>query len=435
MIHPKTDGRIRRSNRDREETEHDQRRREQPADRNTVSCGVLAATCRALPPHQNRTIGSLESRQGGKRTHESQEQKPFGKQPARPLLPLFGQCYRSPVKRLALVVVVVSVAVAGVRYAFHTLLGSPVEPFPGVVRVDVTSGQSFVAVARRLEEAGVVPSARALALWARWKGVDRQIQQGAYRFEAPLSPLEILEKMRSGDALVMRVTIPEGATASDVARILERCGVGTEAEYRKLFVERDFVRSLGIPADAIEGYLFPETYFFSPLEDPRAVVAALTGRFRTAFDAGMQKAAEERGLSVHQVVTLASIVEKETGAAAERPLIAAVFLNRLRRGMPLQADPTVIYGIENFDGNLTRRHLETPTLYNTYTSVGLPAGPIANPGREALRAVVHPAEGEYLYFVSRNDGSHEFSRSLREHNRAVTRFQRRRGASSAQTGS
>jgi UPF0755 protein len=315
-------------------------------------------------------------------------------------------------------------AAAAGRYAFVHLLQKPARGFPELVRLDVRPGDSFGQVAARLEAVGAIPSARALTLWARWKGFDRSIRAGAYEFRNPLAPLEILEKMRNGEALLLRVTIPEGATASEVASLLERAGVGTKAEYDALFAEPDFPRSIGIPADSVEGYLFPDTYFFSPLTSPRAVLARLARRFREVFEPQMERRAAELGMSVHQVVTLASIVEKETALPSERPLVASVFLNRLRRGMPLQADPTVIYGISGFGGNLTRRDLQTPTAYNTYTFPGLPPGPIANPGREALLAVLHPADTDFLYFVSRNDGSHEFSATLAEHNRAVRKYQK-----------
>ena len=332
-------------------------------------------------------------------------------------------------KRLSIALFVIAVlggGVAAARYAFHDLLERPIEPFPKGARFDVTTGQSFAAIAEGLEEKRLIPSAWALRLWARWSSVDRQIHQGMYRFDEPLSPLGILGKLRRGEGMLVRVTLPEGVTAADVARAMAEAGVGTEEEYRALYEDPELVRSLGVPADSLEGYLFPDTYLFSPLDPPQKVLRTLTAHFHRVFDDAMKKRAEEMNMTVHEVVTLASIIEKETGVDGERAMISSVFHNRLRLGMPLQADPTVIYGIEEFDGNLTRKHLETPTPYNTYANPGLPPGPIANPGRAALEAALHPAEGRYLYFVSRNDGSHEFTKSLREHNAAVNRFQRRR---------
>jgi UPF0755 protein len=180
---------------------------------------------------------------------------------------------------------------------------------------------------------------------------------------------------------------------------------------------------MGIQAESLEGYLFPDTYYFPRNTPIDRIIQTMLDRFNTVFTPAWADRARGIGLSRHQVVTLASIIEKETGAAGERPLIASVFHNRLARGMRLQSDPTVIYGIEDFDGNLTRAHLETPTPYNTYQVAGLPPGPIASPGRAALEAALFPEETDYLYFVARGDGTHQFSTRLDEHNEAVRRYQ------------
>ena len=310
------------------------------------------------------------------------------------------------------------------RYAFTLLLERPGPPLPAPVRVDVETGEPFRTTARKLEAAGLVRNALALRIWSRWKGVDRQIQHGAYRFTEALPATAVVERMRSGEAMIIRVTLPEGATSRDLATILEHAELGSAAKYEALTHDAAFARSLGILADGLEGYLYPDTYFFSPLDGPEKILATFVSRFHAEYTGEMAGEAMKQGLSTHQVVTLASVIEKETGREDERPLISAVFRNRLRLGMPLQADPTVIYGIANFNGNLTRKDLETRTPYNTYTAVGLPAGPIANPGRPSLVAVLHPADVPYLYFVSREDGSHEFNTRLAEHNRAVNRYQR-----------
>lgn len=316
-------------------------------------------------------------------------------------------------------------------YVWNIWLDEPPESFPAGVRIDVNKGESFGETAGKLEERGLVPSAPALRVWARLTGDDRKIQHGAYRFEKPVAPTTVLEKMRNGESMMLRVTVPEGLTIEDVAHILAEAGLGEEERFLELARDPQFARELAVPADTLEGYLFPETYYFSPLAGERRILKAMVRRFRSVFDGERERAAREAGLTPHEVVILASIVEKETGATEERPLIAAVFRNRLDGGIPLQADPTVIYGIDDFDGNITREHLETPTPYNTYTNSGLPAGPIANPGAEAIEAVLDPAEVPYLYFVSRNDGSHEFSETLAEHERAVDRYQHpRRGRSS-----
>ena len=184
------------------------------------------------------------------------------------------------------------------------------------------------------------------------------------------------------------------------------------------------VASYHIDGPSLEGYLYPDTYLISRDLDARELVDLMVRRFWKVFNDLIR--GQKRDMSLREIVTLASIVEKETGLAEERPVIASVFLNRLKKRMRLESDPTVIYGLKNFDGNLKRKDLRTPNPYNTYTNHGLPPGPIANPGRESLMAVINPAETDYLYFVSRNDGSHCFSTTLKEHNRAVVRYQKRR---------
>jgi UPF0755 protein len=312
------------------------------------------------------------------------------------------------------------------RCAFELLLNRPGPPLTTPIRIDIAVGEPFRLTATKLEAAGLVPSARVLTLWARLEGVDRQIQHGAYEFREPLTPIALVEKMRSGEAMVIHVLLPEGATARDLTSILEREGLGPEPTFASLTHDAAFAHSLGVVADGLEGYLFPDTYFFSPLDNAQKILGMFVARFHQVFTPELEAEAQRAGFTVHQIVTLASVIEKETAREDERPLVSAVFRNRLRQGMPLQADPTVIYGIENFDGHLTRRDLETPTPYNTYTEPGLPRGPIANPGRSALLAALRPADVSYLYFVARDDGSHEFSSSLADHNRAVNRYQRSR---------
>jgi UPF0755 protein len=330
-------------------------------------------------------------------------------------------------KRALLVLLVVALAGgAASRYAFFLLLERPGPPPPAPIRIDVAAGERFRTTATKLEAARLIPSALALTLWARFKGVDREIQHGAYQFAEPLSPIALVEKMRSGEAMMIHVLLPEGATVQDLAFTLERGSLGPAARFVALAHDPAFAHSLAVEADGLEGYLFPDTYFFSPLDGAAKVLSAFVGRFHSVFTAEMAAEAQKAGFSVHQIVTLASVIEKETAREEERPLVSAVFRNRLRLGMPLQADPTVIYGIENFNGNLTRRDLETHTPYNTYTEPGLPPGPIANPGRSALLAAIHPADVPYLYFVAREDGTHEFNTSLADHNRAVNRYQRSR---------
>jgi UPF0755 protein len=220
-----------------------------------------------------------------------------------------------------------------------------------------------------------------------------------------------------------RLTVPEGLTVVQIADVIERAGLGAAPEVVARANDPAHARALGVAASGLEGYLFPDTYLFPRTVTVDGILAAMVARFRTVFTPEWERRAAELGLTTHQAVTLASIIEKETGDPAERPLIGSVFHNRLKRGMRLETDPTVIYGIKDFDGNLTRRHLETPTPYNTYIIKGLPPGPIANPGRESLQAALFPADSPYLFFVSRNNGTHQFSATLADHSQAVRRFQ------------
>jgi len=309
-------------------------------------------------------------------------------------------------------------------YAWRELHTSMVPPPAGVV-VLVPPGASFRAIATQLEHAGMLRYPTLLAVWARWYGLDRHVHSGEYRIDRALSPLEILDLLQTPNSALHRVTIPEGYTAHQIAAVLEREGFGGRDLFRCTMRDPLLLAALDLPATGVEGFLFPDTYAFTWAAEPGDIIRTMVARFRVQADAlAAQRVAA--GMSEIEMVTLASVIEKETGRGDERPMISGVFHNRLRLGMPLQSDPTVIYGLERFDGNLTRAHLQSTSRYNTYQRPGLPPGPIANPGRAALEAAVAPARTEALYFVSRNDGSHEFSVTLQEHNRAVQRYQRSR---------
>jgi len=238
-----------------------------------------------------------------------------------------------------------------------------------------------------------------------------------------MSPAEILEKLVKGDVVLYRLTIPEGYTMRQIADLVGESGVAGRDVFLKALSNRQLIAAQNIDAQSFEGYLFPDTYFFPKDVSAEKIISAMVSRFRTAMTSRRLERAQELGLSVHEVVTLAAMIEKETGAAEERPVISSVFHNRLKRGMRLESDPTVIYGIEDFDGNLTRKHLAEQTPYNTYRIKGLPAGPIANPGEAAIEAALYPADTGYLYFVARKDGTHQFSTNIRDHNRAVAKYQ------------
>jgi UPF0755 protein len=314
-----------------------------------------------------------------------------------------------------------AVAGGGVWWAWHTLQ-TPVPPAtPGVV-VLVPPGEHFRAVAERLHAAGVIAHPLLLRAYARLVGLDRSVRCGEFRFAEPIAPAAVLALLQSPADSARHVTIPEGFTAEQIAAALEERGYGGRDAFRCAMEDPALLLELRLPASGIEGYLFPDTYAFDAATPPADIVRAMVLRFR-AQSADLAAPREAAGLSEAAMVTLASVIEKETGQADERPLISGVFHNRLRLGMPLQSDPTVLYGRGGGRAPLTRADLASPQPYNTYAYRGLPPGPIANPGRAALEAAVAPARTSALYFVSRNDGSHVFSATLDEHNRAVRRFQ------------
>ena len=289
----------------------------------------------------------------------------------------------------------------------------------------IEPGQSFGETAAQLEKVGLVRYPKRFRWLAYLRGDETRIRAGEYLLSASMSPSAILDTIVRGEILLHKVVIPEGASIFNIGKILEKADLVSEKAFLQTASDSDLVKALGIEGHTVEGYLFPETYHFPKGVTTEHIVKKMVAHFRSVFTTDWTKRARAMGFTTLQVVTLASIVEKETARPEERPLIAAVFLNRMKRGMRLESDPTVIYGIKDFDGNLTRKDLKTMSPYNTYRIKGLPPGPIANPGRASIEAVLYPSEKPYLYFVSRNDGSHHFSQTLSEHNRMVWRYQRR----------
>jgi len=320
-------------------------------------------------------------------------------------------------------VLVLSFAFLFLAADIFLFLTSPATQGSDTVIIDFPVGTPLSALYDLLEERGVVRSSFKFRLYARLKGEARHIKAGEYEFSTALRPDGVLSKLVRGEVLLHQVTFPEGVTTQDIAALLAAQGLASADQVLAMAADADLAKDLGIPAPTLEGYLFPDTYRFARHLPVATILRTMVGRFRQYFGAAQEEQARKLGLTRDQAVILASVVEKETGSAPERPLIAGVFLNRLRRGIPLQSDPTVIYGIPDFDGNLTRAHLVTDTPYNTYTRRGLPAGPICNPGAAALDAVLSPAATSYLYFVGKGDGTHHFSATLPEHNAAVARYQ------------
>lgn len=322
--------------------------------------------------------------------------------------------------------VAVLLAVAGGLWFQHAL--TPVESDPGAAAgrsFEIQRGDTLGRVAKALEDQGLIRDARVMRWFAKAEELSDGIKVGEYELSPAQSTPEILETLAKGRVRTHVVVIPEGIRASEIADRLAEAGLADREAFLAVVFDPDSPARFGVEGPTLEGYLFPDTYRFARGLPPERIAKAMVDQFLENYHE-LESVGDSHGLSMREIVTLASIVEKETGAAEERPLIAAVFLNRLKRGMRLETDPTVIYGIKGFDGNLRRVHLEdTTNPYNTYRIRGLPPGPIASPGLDALRAVREPADSPYLYFVSRNDGTHVFSKSYAEHAAAVDRYQRR----------
>ena len=331
------------------------------------------------------------------------------------------------IKRLVLLAMVVAIVVAAGGW---WLYGRVVEPYRGYgqpeVFVEIPPGSSPGAIGSRLVEAGVVRDSRTFqtALWI--SGRSRQLRAGEYRFDNPMHALDVIDKLARGDVYRRRLTFREGLTIPEMAAVFEERGFGKAAEFVTAAANASLVADLDPEARDLEGYLFPETYALPRGTSAAAVVVQMVDAFKNALTPETRAAATSAGLSVRQLVTLASLVEKETGTAPERPLVAAVYANRMKIGMGMQADPTVIYALQKagkYTGNLRRDDLQFDSPYNTYRYAGLPPGPIAAPGKASLEAAAKPADVDYLYFVSKNDGSHVFASTLEEHNRNVFTWQ------------
>ncbi|HUU35304.1 MAG TPA: endolytic transglycosylase MltG [Vicinamibacterales bacterium] len=328
----------------------------------------------------------------------------------------------------ALVLATVLVIAAGT--AAVALRTRALEPFRGYAGVEqfvaVAPGSGPATIRGRLVGAGVVRDdlTYRVALWLT--GRARQLKAGEYRFAEPLSAVEVIERIARGEIYTRPVTFREGLMITEMADVYAAAGLGRRDAFLAAATDVSLIRDLDAEATDLEGYLFPDTYLVPRQTPATTLVAQMVRGFRAALPPALIARAAADGLSVRQVVTLAALVEKETAQDVERPIVAAVYRNRHRIGMGMQADPTVIYALQRagkWDGNLSRADLAFDSPYNTYRYGGLPPGPIAAPGRRALEAVVSPAAVDYLYFVSRNDGTHVFAETLPEHNRNVFEWQ------------
>ncbi|WP_372679071.1 endolytic transglycosylase MltG [Desulfosarcina sp.] len=332
-------------------------------------------------------------------------------------------------KKLGIVVfslIFLGICAAGVLYMhLKTWAERPVGTVVQEKLFTVAPGQGLKQTADALEQDGLVSNALRFTILARLDKKDKLLKAGEYIFSTAMTPREILGQMVEGRVHLYRLTIPEGYNLVQIAAAVSAAGLESEETFLEAARDRETARRLGIEADTLEGYLFPDTYYFPRGLDSATIITTMVKQFRTAYKPAWEQQAKAVGMTVHEVVTLASIIEKETGAPEERPLISSVFHNRLKKGMRLETDPTVIYGIPDFDGNIKRRHLETHTPYNTYKIKGLPPGPIASPGALAMEAALFPSQSDYLYFVSKKDGTHQFSTTIKAHNAAVRKYQLR----------
>jgi len=292
--------------------------------------------------------------------------------------------------------------------------------------LSIPRGSGPTAVSRLLAENGVVTDAEKFRYFLRYRKAAGGLRAGEYRFWTDLTPDEVLDLLLNAPEVTYPITLPPGLRIEEMAALVEEAGMGAAAEYTRLARDKEFIGGLDLPfakmPENLEGLLIPETYNLGPDADARAVVDAQIARLKAIWTSDRRAQAKERGLTPYEVMIMASLVEKETGVPSERPLIAGVFFNRLRIGMKLQTDPTIIYGLPNYDGDIRKRDILHPHRWNTYVIDGLPPTPIAGAGLEAIEGVLKPTQTKALYFVAKGGGAHHFSNTLREHNNAVRKY-------------
>lgn len=330
-------------------------------------------------------------------------------------------------KRIAVVLLLlVIVGAGGAAGAAWWFVNTPVSSSTAEVIVDIPKGAGSHAIAEQLVEQGLVRNAVAFRYYVKFRKAGSALRAGEFRFRRDLTPSQVLETILKGDVVLHKITVPEGLAAKDISTLVEASGLGSGAEFLRLTDDAVFARSLGVPADRLEGYLYPDTYAFEKGAGARTIAATMVKHFQQVWTPEIAAKAKALGLDEHRAVTLASIVEKETGVPEERAIIAGVFYNRLTKGMKLESDPTIIYGMKEYRGNIHKADIHDPAnVYNTYVIKGLPPGPIASPGGDALRAVAEPAKHDWIFFVANGEGRHVFAATLQEHVRNVERYQLR----------
>jgi UPF0755 protein len=307
----------------------------------------------------------------------------------------------------------------------NVILTSPYSGFSEEGKyVYIEPGKNLTQISRQLYDERVVPNRWFFKTMVRLSGKADNIMAGEYYFQQGSSLLQIYNKLIKGEVYLHKLFIPEGADLMDIAEIFQENGICSRDEFFALTSNTDHMNDILPGAKNLEGFLFPDTYYYAKGTKPLELLKMMKQKFYDVFNPLIKNSNSEPKLDV---IILASLIEKETSIAEEKPLIASVFYNRLKKNIPLQCDPTIIYTLKKenrYDGNLKRIHLKLNSPYNTYINPGLPPGPICNPGVQSLKAALNPLKTDYLYFVSKNDGTHYFSRSLREHNQAVSKYQK-----------
>lgn len=321
-------------------------------------------------------------------------------------------------------VISILVGLAGV-YAVYSYGNNPPGNLKEGVVIEIAPGSSFTAISKKMEKSGAINNERFFYFYAKLKGLQSRAKAGEYMVEAAMTTNDILDMLVKGSVLHHRITIPEGYNMYQIAELLEEKEIADKKDFIKKVKDKKLIQSLNVKGVSLEGYLYPETYFFHKGMKTEDIIRQMVNRFHTVFTDDLKSKGKKMGFTAQEIVTLASIIEKETGNPDERPLISAAFHNRLKKKMRLQSDPTTIYGIiETFDGNLRKKDLLQKTPYNTYKIDGLPLGPIANPGIESIKAALNPAHVDYIFFVSMNNGSHIFSETYKEHRKNVWKYQK-----------
>ncbi len=324
-------------------------------------------------------------------------------------------------------------AVTGIALGLIGLMGSLVFYFtfwrgsPGADKdILIPRGSSITLVINTLHDAHVVENKTAFKYLLKFTGGQKKIRAGEFRFKTNMRLLDALFVLYHGDPILHAVTVPEGYNARQIAQLLGKAGVGNEEKFIRYVLNHETPKKYHLTSPTLEGFLFPDTYWFSKIDNEEVIAGRMVQEFFKRIDSNFREEAKKKGFTLEELVTLASIVEKETGNPEERAVVASVFHNRLKKKMRLQSDPTIIYGIENFDGDIKFKDIRKEHPYNTYTIKALPPGPIASPGYAVLMATLRPAETKYLFFVGNNSGKHLFSETYAQHNKYVDQYQRKR---------